>query len=238
MCRAEAGGAELNFRLGRSSNETDALHRFGQLCDRGDHLFRQDPEAHARPLPGALSSCSWPRSFSRVSPLEFTLLTVSVCFVLFAELINTALEAVVDLVSPEYHPLAKIAKDVAAGAVLMAAVGAAVMGYLILSQYIFPLYKEALGMMGTPSEMATVVSLLAVVIVVVILKALSRKGDPSRRGTAERPCGGRLCHRHNRDPHYPGPRNLHPDHYAGGNGQPFAPSAPLSIPCGRFFWGP
>jgi diacylglycerol kinase (ATP) len=117
-----------------------------------------------------------------VSPLEFALLTVSVCFVLFAELINTAIEAVVDLVSPEFHPLAKVAKDVAAGGVLVAAFGAVVMGYLILSRYIFPLYKEKLGMMGSPSETGTAVALLAVVIVVVILKALSGKGTPLEGG--------------------------------------------------------
>ncbi len=70
--------------------------------------------------------------FLDVTPLEFTLLTLTVCFVLFAELVNTAIEVVVDLVSPEYHPLAKIAKDVAAGSVLMASIGAMVMGYLQL----------------------------------------------------------------------------------------------------------
>jgi diacylglycerol kinase (ATP) len=120
--------------------------------------------------------------FMKVTPLEFTLLTISVCFVLFAELVNTALEAVVDLVSPDYHPLAKVAKDVAAGGVLVAAVGAAVMGYLILSKYIFPVYQGGLGMMGTPSQMGMVVALLAVVIVVVILKALSGKGTPLEGG--------------------------------------------------------
>lgn len=120
--------------------------------------------------------------FLKVSPLEFALLTVSVCLVLFAELINTALEAIVDMVSPEYHPLAKVAKDVAAGGVLVAAVSAAVMGYLILSKYIFPLYREVLGMMGTPSEMGTLVAILVVVIVVVILKAVSGKGTPMEGG--------------------------------------------------------
>ena len=120
--------------------------------------------------------------FLRVSPLEFTLLTVSICFVLFAEMLNTAIEAVVDLVSPEYHPLAKVAKDVAAGAVLIASIGAAVMGYLILSRYIFPLYTEALGMAGTPTEMVAVVSLLVVVIVVVILKAVSGSGTSLEGG--------------------------------------------------------
>ncbi|HMN01478.1 diacylglycerol kinase [Geobacter anodireducens] len=120
--------------------------------------------------------------FLRVTPLEFTLLAVSVAFVLFAELMNTAVEAVVDLVSPGYHPLAKIAKDVAAGGVLTAAIGAAVMGYLILSKYIFPIYKEALAMIGTPTEMGTVVALLVVVIVVVILKSLSGRGTPLEGG--------------------------------------------------------
>ena len=120
--------------------------------------------------------------FLRVTALEFTLLAVSVCFVLFAELLNTAVEAVVDLVTTEYHPLAKIAKDVAAGGVLMAAISAAIMGYVILSKYIFPIYKEVLGMIGTPTETGTLVALLIVVIVVVILKSLSGKGSPLEGG--------------------------------------------------------
>jgi diacylglycerol kinase (ATP) len=120
--------------------------------------------------------------FLRVSSLEFTMLTISVCFVLFAELLNTAIEVVVDMVSPGFHPLAKTAKDVAAGGVLVAAIGAAVMGYLILYRYIFPTYKETLGMIGTPTEMATVVALLMVVIVVVFLKALSGTGRPLEGG--------------------------------------------------------
>ncbi|GAM08134.1 diacylglycerol kinase [Geobacter sp. OR-1] len=117
-----------------------------------------------------------------VTDTEFILISLSVCFVLFAELMNTAIEAVVDLVTTEYHPLAKTAKDVAAGAVLMASIGAVVMGYLILSKYIFPIYKEALGVVGNPSEMGTLVSLLVVVIVVVILKAISGKGTPLEGG--------------------------------------------------------
>jgi diacylglycerol kinase (ATP) len=50
------------------------------------------------------------------------------------------------------------------------------MGYLILSRYIFPTYKEALGMIGTPTEMGALVALLMVVIAVIFLKALSGKG--------------------------------------------------------------
>ncbi len=120
--------------------------------------------------------------FLRISSVEFTLLCLSVSFVLFAEMLNTAIEAIVDLVSPEYHPLAKVAKDTAAGGVLIAACGAAVMGYSILAKYIFPCYRRFLTMIGTPGEMATLVSILIVVIIVIILKALTGTGSSLHGG--------------------------------------------------------
>lgn len=120
--------------------------------------------------------------FLKVLPVEFILLAISISFVLFAEMMNTAVEAVVDLITAEYHPLAKAAKDVAAGSVLLSVVGALVTGYLILSSYLFPLYKELLAMIGTPSEMAALVSLLIVVIAAVMLKALSGRGTPLQGG--------------------------------------------------------
>ncbi len=115
--------------------------------------------------------------FLKISAVEFMLLAISISFVLFAEMMNTAVEAVVDLVTTEFHPVARIAKDVAAGSVLLSVIGAAVTGYFILSGHIFPLYKELLAMIGTPAEMAAIISLLVVVITVVMLKTLSGKGS-------------------------------------------------------------
>jgi len=120
--------------------------------------------------------------FLRVSPVEFALLTLSILFVLCAELLNTAVEAVVDLVSPEFHPLAKIAKDTAAGAVLLAACGAGITGYLILADYILPPYGKVLQMMGAQSERGTVVAILIVTIVMIMIKSLSGKGTPLHGG--------------------------------------------------------
>lgn len=120
--------------------------------------------------------------FLRVTAIEFALLALSILFVLCAELLNTAVEAVVDLVSPGYHPMAKIAKDTAAGAVLTAAIGAGIMGYLILAKYVFPLYGKVLAMFGAPADMGTVVSVLVVVIAVVMIKSLTAKGTPFRGG--------------------------------------------------------
>lgn len=120
--------------------------------------------------------------FLRVTPVEFALLALSILFVLFAELINTAVEATVDLISPDYHPLAKIAKDTAAGAVLTAAMGSAIIGYLILAKYVFPFYRKVLAMFGTPADMGTIVSVLVVIIVVIMIKSLSGKGTPLHGG--------------------------------------------------------
>jgi len=120
--------------------------------------------------------------FLKVSPLEFALLALSILSVLCAEMFNTAIEAVVDLVSPGYHPLAKIAKDTAAGAVLITACGSAIMGYLILAKYVMPRYGEVLVMFGTSSDMGTVVSILIVVLIVVIVKGITGTGTPLRGG--------------------------------------------------------
>ena len=120
--------------------------------------------------------------FLRLPPLDFALLALSILFVLCAELINTAVEAVVDLVSPEFHPLAKIAKDTAAGAVLLAACGAGITGYLILAKYILPIYGKALHMLGTQSDLGTMVSILIVTIVVIMIKSLGNKGTPLHGG--------------------------------------------------------
>jgi diacylglycerol kinase (ATP) len=62
---------------------------------------------------------------------EWLALALTITLVLAAEGVNTAVEAVVDLVTPGFHPLAKIAKDVAAGTVLLTAIGAVAVGLIV-----------------------------------------------------------------------------------------------------------
>ncbi|HTX02343.1 MAG TPA: diacylglycerol kinase family protein [Candidatus Acidoferrales bacterium] len=69
--------------------------------------------------------------FLHVSVFAFAILALTIAFVLAFEAMNTALEALVDLVSPERHALAKAAKDAAAGSVLIAALGALAVGILL-----------------------------------------------------------------------------------------------------------
>ena len=120
--------------------------------------------------------------FLGLSALEFILLTFAVTLVLFAELMNTAVEVVVDLVSPDFHPLAGRAKDVAAGAVLVASFGAFVMGFFAFSRYLFPPIEAELGRTELILPTLPVVSFLVVVIIVVLLKAHFGKGRPLSGG--------------------------------------------------------
>ena len=71
-----------------------------------------------------------------ITRLEWALLALAVAGVWTAELLNTAIEALTDLASPAWHPLAGKAKDVAAGAVLLAALGALVVGVLVFGPYL------------------------------------------------------------------------------------------------------
>lgn len=76
---------------------------------------------------------------------EWLTLTLTITLVLAAEGLNTAIEAVVDLATTQIHPLAKIAKDVAAGTVLLCAMASVVVGCLIFLPHLWPLL---LGLMG------------------------------------------------------------------------------------------
>lgn len=69
--------------------------------------------------------------YCHINILEWCVILLCIGSVIALELINTAIEAVVDLITPNYHPLAKIAKDVAAGAVLIMAIIAAICGIII-----------------------------------------------------------------------------------------------------------
>jgi diacylglycerol kinase len=75
----------------------------------------------------------------RLSASEFAMLYIAIAGVFIAEMFNTVIELCVDLASPEYHPLAGRAKDVAAGAVLLSALLAVVIGALVLGPHVWAL---------------------------------------------------------------------------------------------------
>jgi len=120
--------------------------------------------------------------YFQLSNLEFLLLVLAAVFVLFAELFNTAIEVVVDMLSPDYSEQARRAKDVAAGAVLLASIGALVLGYLVLSGDALRLVGDNARLTARPPGGTAVVAVLVVVILVVLLKALLNRGTPLHGG--------------------------------------------------------
>ncbi len=77
-----------------------------------------------------------------ISPIEWGLVFVAITGVFIAEMFNTVAEACVDLATQKYHPLAKVAKDVAAGTVLLNAILSIIIGLFVFGPHLFPLIRH------------------------------------------------------------------------------------------------
>jgi diacylglycerol kinase (ATP) len=117
-----------------------------------------------------------------ISWVDFTILVILSTVVLSVEMINTAIEAITDSIYREIDPRAKAIKDVAAGAVLITAIGAAVIGYIILYEPIKNFFYNGLNVAKHAESDVAIVSLIVVLILVVISKAFFGKGEPLRGG--------------------------------------------------------
>ncbi len=117
-----------------------------------------------------------------ISRSEFIIVSLAVILVLSAEMLNSAIEAVVDLISPEFSEKARIAKDIAAGAVLITAFGAAMLGYMILFPSLKAFFHTGLSVAKHSKEEIALISLVLVLIVVIITKSYFGKGHPLRGG--------------------------------------------------------
>ena len=120
--------------------------------------------------------------FLKLPLTEFVLFSISIVVLLFAEMINTAIEEAVNLIEDRHHIIAKNAKDVAAGAVLISSIGVAIMLYLIFSKYLYAPMGAGLKEVKMFSGHIAVVALLLVLIMVVTLKATIGRGTPLHGG--------------------------------------------------------
>lgn len=117
-----------------------------------------------------------------VSRFEFLLISLAVILVISAEMLNTAIESVVDLLSPEFSERARLSKDVAAGAVLVTAFGAAVLGYIILFPYVKKFFQQGIYVAKHSNEEVALIALILVLIFVIMAKAYFGKGHPLSGG--------------------------------------------------------
>jgi diacylglycerol kinase (ATP) len=117
-----------------------------------------------------------------VSRVELVALLLSITFVLIAEMVNSAIEAAIDLSTSQFDPLAKIAKDIAAGAVLIASINAVVVGYLVFSAQIGESTSNLFERLRDAPAKLTAIAFVIIVILVIMTKALTGRGTPLRGG--------------------------------------------------------
>ena len=117
-----------------------------------------------------------------VNKFEFVTIALTTILVIAAEMFNSALEGLVDLKSPGTSEQARIAKDIAAGAVLICAVGASIIGYLILGPYFVRIIKQGFWIAKHTPENIAVLAVIIIMLMVIMFKAYLGKGDPLKGG--------------------------------------------------------
>lgn len=117
-----------------------------------------------------------------ISKIEFLILAITITLVFVAEIINTAIEATIDMSTNHYHPLAKIAKNAAAGAVLVTAVNALLVGYIIFWDKISDLSYNVIHKVKESEPYMIFIALVFVVLATLIIKSVFGEGTPLRGG--------------------------------------------------------
>ena len=117
-----------------------------------------------------------------VSKLELIALLLAIAFVFITEMVNSALEQAIDVATTSFDPLAKLAKDVAAGAVLIATVNAVAIGYLVFSGEVSERSSRLLDRLRDAPANLTMIALVLTILVVIATKAYTGRGTPLRGG--------------------------------------------------------
>jgi diacylglycerol kinase (ATP) len=117
-----------------------------------------------------------------VTKLELISLMLSIAFVLIAEMINSAIEGAIDVATTSFDPLAKLAKDMAAGAVLVATVNAVAVGYLVFSGQVADRSTRLLDRLNDAPAKLTVIALSLTMLLVIAVKAYTGSGRPLSGG--------------------------------------------------------
>lgn len=117
-----------------------------------------------------------------LSKVQILIVTITVTMVITAEMINTAIEAAMDATNNYYHPLVKIAKNVAAGAVLVTAINAIIVGYIVFWDKLSPLTFTVINKIKHSNSYMIFFILIIVCIATLIVKAVYGEGTPLKGG--------------------------------------------------------
>jgi diacylglycerol kinase (ATP) len=120
--------------------------------------------------------------FYDLSKIELLIITITISLVIVAEMINTAVECAIDATTNFYHPLVKIAKNVAAGAVLVTAINSALVGYVIFWDRLTPFNRTVMSKLKKSNPDMIFFILVIVCIATLVVKAVYDEGTPLRGG--------------------------------------------------------
>lgn len=120
--------------------------------------------------------------FYDLSKFEILVITITITMVIMAEMINTAIECAIDVTANFYHPLAKIAKNTAAGAVLITAVNAIIVGYVIFWEKLNSISFVVISKIKQSNPYMIFLILIIVSIATIVVKAIFGEGTPLRGG--------------------------------------------------------
>lgn len=120
--------------------------------------------------------------FFNLSRVELIALLLTISFVLVMEMINTAVEAAIDTFGTAFDPMAKIAKDVAAGAVLIASINAVAVAYLIYFDRLREPSRSSVQVVRQSPIHLSVIALVLVILLAIVLKAILHRGTPFQGG--------------------------------------------------------
>lgn len=120
--------------------------------------------------------------YLNLSGIELLILLIAITFVLCAEMFNTAIEFTVGLINNNVNPLARIIKDIGAGAVLLSAMNALVAGYVIFSRHLRIPFDSAVMKIKQSPWHITFIALIAVLSLVIAGKVLLHSGTAFRGG--------------------------------------------------------
>jgi len=114
--------------------------------------------------------------FLRLTRVEFIILCFTVTLVLVAEMINTAIELLIDMVTKEYHPVARVIKNISAGVVFICSVNAVLVGYLLLAYSLQSPAKSVIEKAKDSTYHIAFIVLIGVLLATLIAKIFIRKG--------------------------------------------------------------
>ncbi|MBL4933006.1 diacylglycerol kinase [Clostridium paridis] len=161
--------------------------KFKKLVDSFNHAIngiihavrtQRNMQIHMAATLAVLIACF----FYDISRFEFLILAITITMVISAELINTAIEAAIDSTTNYYHPLAKIAKNAAAGGVLVTAINAIIVGYIIFWDKLSKATYVVINKIKNSEPYTIFIALVIVCIVTIIVKAIFGEGTPLKGG--------------------------------------------------------